>query len=115
MRHADGCGEGRQGDELRDGAPSDGRGQAAARPPEVIVLPELWSTGYALESAGELASPMGEEEAAFLGELAARHHVAFAGGSVLSLRDGRVYNRAQIIDREGRYAARGMTRFICSG
>ena len=77
----------------------------AARPPEVIVLPELWSTGYALESAGELASPMGEEEAAFLGELAARHHVAFAGGSVLSLRDGRVYNRAQIIDREGRYAA----------
>ena len=24
----------------------------AARPPEVIVLPELWSTGYALESAG---------------------------------------------------------------
>lgn len=38
-------------------------------------------------------------------ELAARHHVAFAGGSVLSLRDGRVYNRAQIIDREGRYAA----------
>ena len=39
----------------------------AARPPEVIVLPELWSTGYARESAGELASPMGEEEAAFLG------------------------------------------------
>ena len=77
----------------------------AARPPEVIVLPELWYTGYALESAGELASPMGEEEAAFLGELAARHHVAFAGGSVLSLRDGLVYNRAQIIDREGRYAA----------
>ena len=77
----------------------------AACSPEVLVLPELWSTGYALESAEELASPLGEEEAVFLGELAARHHVAFAGGSVLSLRDGDVYNRAQVIDREGRYVA----------
>ena len=78
---------------------------AESRPPDVLVLPELWSTGYALEQARELASPMGAEDAAFLGTLAARYHVAFAGGSVLSLRDGAVFNRAQVIDKGGRYAA----------
>lgn len=82
-----------------------GEAMQVASPPDVIVLPELWSTGYALEAAGELASPMGGEEAAFLGELARKYNVAYAGGSVMSLRDGCVYNRAQVIDREGRYTA----------
>lgn len=84
---------------LVDGAVRSGR------PPDVVVLPELWSTGYALDAARQLASPLGGEDAAWLGGLAREHGVAFAGGSVLSLRDGRVYNRAQIVDREGRYAA----------
>ena len=74
-------------------------------PPDVVVLPELWSTGYDLERAGELASPMGEDDAAFLGALAGCYGVAFAGGSVLSERDGRIYNRAQVVDRDGRYVA----------
>ena len=73
--------------------------------PEVIVLPELWASGYALERAVELASPLGEADAAFLGELAVRHNVAFAGGSVLSAEGDRVYNRAQVIDNRGRYLA----------
>ena len=79
--------------------------QAAVRP-DVIVLPELWSTGYALEQAGELASPMGEADAAFLGELAREYGVAFAGGSVLAARaDGRVSNRAQVVEKDGSYSA----------
>lgn len=78
---------------------------SASCPPDVIVLPELWSTGYDLERAAELASPMGCEDAAFLGELAVRHNVVFAGGSVLSERGDRIYNRAQIIDRQGNYVA----------
>ena len=71
--------------------------------PDVITLPELWSTGYALPQARELATPMGQREADFLAGLARRYHVAFAGGSVLSLEDGQVFNRAQVIDAEGRY------------
>lgn len=70
---------------------------------DALVLPELWSTGYALERAGELASPLGREDADFLGELARWHHAAFIGGSVLSEQDGKVFNRAQVIDAEGRY------------
>ena len=76
---------------------------ALAGSPDALVLPELWSTGYALERAGELASPLGREDADFLGEIARRHHAAFIGGSVLSEQDGKVFNRAQVIDAEGRY------------
>lgn len=72
-------------------------------PPQVIVLPELWSTGYDLKNAAELATPLGEDEAAFLGELARNYHVAFAGGSVLSLHEGRIFNRAQVVDENGNY------------
>ena len=71
--------------------------------PDVIVLPELWSTGYALEQAAGLADERGD--AAFLGGLARELGTAFAGGSVLAEDGGRIFNRAQIIDREGRYAA----------
>ena len=71
--------------------------------PDVIVLPELWSTGYALEQAGELADETGD--ARFLGELAREYGVAFAGGSVLASCAGKVFNRAQAIGRDGRYIA----------
>lgn len=71
-------------------------------PPDVFVLPELWSTGYALERAAELASPFGEADAAFLAALAREYGVAFAGGSVLAARpDGRVSNRAQVLEKDG--------------
>ncbi len=74
-------------------------------PPDVITLPELWSTGYALEQAAGLASPGGGREADFLGGLARRFHVAFAGGSVLAREGGQVFNRAQVIGQDGRLIA----------
>ena len=70
--------------------------------PDVIVLPELWSTGYALEQASELADERGD--AAFLGGLARELGTSFIGGSVLAEEGGKFFNRAQVIDREGRYA-----------
>ena len=68
--------------------------------PDVIVLPELWSTGYALEMAVELADEQGDAQ--FLGTLALKYGLAFAGGSVLAKTRGQVVNRAQVIDSEGR-------------
>lgn len=94
-------------------------------PPQVIVLPELWSTGYDLEHANSLATPFGEDEAIFLGSLARKYHVAFAGGSVLSRYAGKIFNRAQIIDEKGAYAGgydkihlfrlMGEERFLAAG
>lgn len=68
---------------------------------DLIVLPELWSTGYALKELDQLASEGGEEEASFLGELARKHDVWFAGGSVAAKTGQGIVNRAQIIDRQG--------------
>ena len=68
---------------------------------DVIILPELWSTGYALKELDQLASEGGEEEANFLGELARKHDVWFAGGSVAAKTGQGIVNRAQIINRQG--------------
>ena len=71
-------------------------------PPEVIALPEMWSTGFALRHRNILASPCAEREVTFLRTLALRYHVAFAGGSVLAEDGGRYYNRTLIMDADGR-------------
>lgn len=73
--------------------------------PDVIVLPELWSTGYALQELDHIASDQGLEEAAFLGDLAQKHGVWFAGGSVAAKTSEGVTNRAQIINRQGQLVA----------
>jgi predicted amidohydrolase len=69
--------------------------------PDLIVLPELWSTGYALEDLHNLASKDGNEEAEFLGHLAKKYRIWFAGGSVAAKTKNGITNRAQIIDRSG--------------
>lgn len=69
--------------------------------PDLIVLPELWSTGYALADLHRLASEEGGEEREFLGTLARKHGVWFAGGSVAAKMEQGITNRAQIIDRNG--------------
>ncbi len=74
-------------------------------PPDLIVLPELWSTGYALKEMAMLASDAGQEEAAFLGELARQYNVWFAGGSVAAKTSLGISNRAQIINRQGKLEA----------
>jgi predicted amidohydrolase len=73
--------------------------------PDIIVLPELWSTGYALERLVDLASDEGDMEAAFLGRLARKHGVWFAGGSVAAKTSSGITNRAQIINRSGELIA----------
>lgn len=74
---------------------------AQSPPPDLIILPELWSTGYALEELSQLATRDGEEEALFLGNLARTYNVWFAGGSVAAKTDTGIVNRAQIINRKG--------------
>lgn len=74
---------------------------SGATKPDIIVLPELWSTGYALTELQALSSDHGEEEAEFLGALARQHNTWFAGGSVAAKTPTGITNRAQIINRSG--------------
>jgi predicted amidohydrolase len=69
--------------------------------PTAIVLPELWTTGYCLDRAGDLADPEGAETACFLGELAKKYGVWFVGGSILALTGGHWTNRGQTISSDG--------------
>ncbi|GAB1398624.1 carbon-nitrogen family hydrolase [Aminivibrio sp.] len=73
--------------------------------PTVIVLPEIWDVGYALNRAEELADPEGRDAAAFLGGLARKYGVWFAGGSVLASSKGEYVNRAQVINPRGELVA----------
>jgi predicted amidohydrolase len=71
----------------------------------VVVLPEIWDVGYALELKHELADDEGREAAVFLGGLARQYKVWFAGGSVLARTAGGIVNRAQVIDPSGKLVA----------
>lgn len=69
--------------------------------PDVIVLPEMWNTGYALERIQDIADVNGQQTQQMLTMLAARYGVNIVGGSV-SVREGdQIYNRVYAADRNG--------------
>ena len=71
---------------------------------EVIVLPELVTSGYVFESAEELESLAIAPDHEILREwadLAHRHGVIVAGGFAERGADGRIYNSAAVIDADG--------------
>lgn len=78
--------------------------QARERGAELVLLPELWSTGYDLEHAGQHASEL--QEGIFL-ELSsmAREFALHLCGSVLENRDGRYFNTQTIHGPSGQLLA----------
>jgi predicted amidohydrolase len=71
---------------------------------EVIVLPELVTSGYMFESADEAASLAIAPDHEILGEwadAARRHRVVIAGGFAERGGDGRTYNSAAVVDPAG--------------
>lgn len=70
--------------------------EAARRNSDLVLLPELWSTAYALEAAPTLAAPLAQDadESGWFGRMArlAAEHRLFVGGSMLEARGGRFYN-----------------------
>ncbi|WNQ09228.1 carbon-nitrogen family hydrolase [Paenibacillus aurantius] len=70
--------------------------------PDVLILPEMWNTGYALDRITELADENGERTKAFFAEFCRTHQVNIIAGSIAEKRDGDVYNTIYAFDREGR-------------
>lgn len=79
--------------------------EAAARGSDVLVLPELWSTGYDLQRAPEHATPVGEGVFAAVTALAREHHLTIVGSLLGQMRGGRVGNTAVLVNPEGRALA----------
>lgn len=75
--------------------------QAMEQETDLIVLPEMWNTGYSLTNIREIADQCGQETIAMMSELAKKHNVNILAGSVADLREGDVYNTTYLFDRQG--------------
>lgn len=75
--------------------------EAANNGSDTIVLPEMWSTGYALTELNRIADENGEKTKQFLQSLAYQHRVNIVGGSVATKRSERFYNTMYVIDKGG--------------
>ncbi|WP_144509758.1 carbon-nitrogen family hydrolase [Bacillus sp. FJAT-22090] len=68
---------------------------------DIVVLPEMWSTGYALEELKEIVQADGNQTIEFLQLLAKQFNVNLVGGSIAILDGEDIFNRAMIINRMG--------------
>lgn len=73
----------------------------AERKPDLIVFPEMWNTGYALDRIRDIADRGGERTSAFVSAFCRKHGVNVIAGSVAELDGDRVRNTMFAFDREG--------------
>ncbi|MBP1970272.1 putative amidohydrolase [Virgibacillus natechei] len=74
---------------------------AEAAQPDVIVLPEMWTTGYTLSELKELADVDAEPTTSFLSDMAITYHVNIIGGSFANYKGEGIYNTSIVVDRQG--------------
>jgi omega-amidase len=72
---------------------------------ELVILPEMWNTGYALTKLEQLADIEGERTKKFLSELALTHHIHIVGGSVSTKKGADFYNTMYVFNSEGSLVA----------
>jgi len=75
--------------------------QAAAQGAELILLPELWPTGYDLGQADRYAAPLGEGPFALMAKLARMHQVYIAGTALEANPSGLPFNTAALYGPNG--------------
>ncbi|VAW31618.1 Aliphatic amidase AmiE [hydrothermal vent metagenome] len=76
--------------------------EAARRGSDLIVLPELWSTGYDLENAASYATRTDEGMFAQVAALAQELHIEILGSCLSLLEEGQFGNTAVYFDANGR-------------
>ncbi len=75
--------------------------EAAQRGSDVVVLPELWSTGYDLENADQYATATDAGIFAEVAQLARQHGIAILGSCLSLLAEGTYGNTAVYINNQG--------------
>jgi omega-amidase len=78
--------------------------EAAHQQSDLVLLPELWSTGYDLSHCHDYATSLGTGLFSWLAEQAKTNHI-FIGGSLLEEYLGKVYNSFVLFDPCGELAA----------
>lgn len=72
-----------------------------AQHPDIIVLPELWTTGYDLTRLEEIADEDGTDTKAFISELASMHNVNIVAGSIAKKTKTGITNTMYVANRNG--------------
>jgi len=78
---------------------------AATIKPDVIVLPEMWNTGYALDRISDLADREGERTKSLLSSFSREHQIHIIAGSVADKSGGQVRNTTYVFDKNGEVSA----------
>ena len=79
--------------------------RAAAENPDVVVLPEMWNTGFFPADLDKSADRDGAETKAVFSAMAAELGINIVCGSVANRRGDKFYNTAYVFDRTGAVAA----------
>ncbi|MBE8952152.1 MAG: carbon-nitrogen family hydrolase [Quinella sp. 1Q7] len=77
----------------------------SARNSDVILLPELWSTGYYPTPVENFADIDGTRTIEFLCAAAKKFSVNIIGGSVIVADGGKIFNRCHVANRRGEIVA----------
>ncbi|MFJ5965708.1 carbon-nitrogen family hydrolase [Bacillus sp. NPDC093026] len=77
--------------------------KAIRQQPDLIIFPEMWNTGYALEDADQLADVDGKHTKQLFSSFARNHHVYLIAGSVLNMRSEKkeITNTMYVFNRQG--------------
>ena len=85
---------------------------AVAESPDVIVLPELWSTGFYPEPIENFADKNGQNTCELLSAISKKYKINIVGGTTIVENDGQFYNRCFVFNRcgeTGRYSSESLT------
>ena len=72
---------------------------------DVLILPELWTVGWACDEFVNSAEPLLGDTIEFLSELAQKNNVNILGGSFVQSLDGKYFNTCPVINRKGELIA----------
>ena len=78
--------------------------QAAAQEADLLLLPELWATGYDLDRTHEYAAPLDSGHFALMANLARTHRLYVAGTALEANPAGRPFNTAALYGPDGKCA-----------
>ncbi|EZH67395.1 nitrilase [Bacillaceae bacterium JMAK1] len=69
--------------------------------PDVVVLPEMWTTGYALDKLEQIADTSGGTTEAFIQQRAKEYNVTIVAGSFAVRTDRGIVNRSIVVNEKG--------------
>ena len=85
---------------------------AAQEQVDLLILPEMWNSGFDFTHLSAFAQDFSGEAVALLRETARRFGVFIIGGSFAEKKHGQFYNTCPVIDRTGEVIAKYLSLIL---